>query len=76
MRRCCWGPKPGQHVKGCRLGRPLCRWRRATNPKRRVCECPAYWFPHRIGSGLCGDKGILEREQARWYAGQEEKKAS
>jgi hypothetical protein len=53
--RVCYGPGAHQHAKGCRLGRPLCRWKRAQNPKRRPCGCGAYWFPHRIDSGRCGD---------------------
>jgi len=42
------------HAPGCRLGRPLCRWRRAESPKHRPCLCSAYPFPHRPGSGYCG----------------------
>jgi hypothetical protein len=42
------------HVKGCRTGRPLCRYRRPA-----ACTCGAYHFPHRAGSGLCG-KGCWE----------------
>lgn len=52
--RRCFGPRDEQHACGCRRGRPLCRWRRATNPKRRPCFCPAYHFPHRDGGGRCG----------------------
>lgn len=39
------------HVKGCRPGRPRCRYRRPV-----PCDCPAYKFPHRQGSGLCGNR--------------------
>ncbi len=49
-----------KHAKGCRRGRPLCRWMRKTNPKRKVCGCDAYHFPHRKGSGRCGN------EKLRW----------
>ena len=44
----CWGD---EHVAGCSLSSPMCRARRA--PTR--CYCPAYHFPHRMGSGLCGN---------------------
>jgi hypothetical protein len=37
------------HVKDCRPGRPLCRYRRAA-----PCWCLAYHYPHRLGSGACG----------------------
>lgn len=50
----CWGPEDGKHKRGCRPGRPLCRWRR----KKRAqgfCHCHAYHFPHRPKSGLCGN---------------------
>ncbi len=42
------------HAPGCRPGRPLCKWRRKATSKYHVCNCPAYFFPHRSGSGLCG----------------------
>lgn len=45
----CYGPNPGQHAKGCRPGRPLCRWRRREAAKYRVCDCGKVWFPHRLG---------------------------
>lgn len=52
------------HAKGCRRGRPLCRWKRATNPKRCVCRCEAYHFPHRDGGGACryGIPAVLLRK--------------
>ena len=53
--RVCHGRRPEQHARGCRRGRPLCRWRRAENPKRRACGFDAYHFPHRIESGRCGN---------------------
>lgn len=40
---------PDNHTPTCRLGRPLCRWRRAKNPKYAVCNCTAEHFPHRAG---------------------------
>lgn len=43
-----------KHVRGCRRGRPLCRWMRRHNPKRCKCTCDAYHFPHRAGGGNCG----------------------
>jgi hypothetical protein len=46
----CWGAANHKHKPGCRKGRPLCRWRRAS-----PCTCPAYHYPHRNGSGRCGD---------------------
>ena len=48
----CHGPRDGQHAAGCRLGRPACRWRRRD---KGICLCVAYHFPHRDGSGRCGD---------------------
>lgn len=49
--RMCGGPK--KHAVGCRPGRPRCYWNRKKNKKWKICECGAYWFPHRKGSGLC-----------------------
>lgn len=43
------------HDRGCRLGRPLCKWRRSRNPKRKACGCGVYHFPHRAGGGACGN---------------------
>lgn len=43
------------HCRECRPGRPLCRYRRA-----RPCCCGAYHYPHRPGSGRCGDAAALE----------------
>lgn len=53
---------PSKHRKGCRKGRPLCRYRRAETQKYKRCSCSAYWFPHRAKSGLCGDPEKLSRE--------------
>lgn len=47
------------HNKQCRPGRPLCKKaRRAAG--QETCECPAYRFVHRKGSGECyyGKKAI------------------
>lgn len=50
----CWGKEPHKHRKGCRRGRPLCRWRRP-----RPCDCGAYHYPHREGSGRCNDLAAI-----------------
>jgi len=52
----CWGPdaRRAVHAPGCRQARPLCRFRRGATSKYHVCNCGAYWFPHRLGSGACG----------------------
>lgn len=39
------------HAHGCRPGRPRCKYRRPV-----PCDCPAYRFPHRASSGICGDR--------------------
>jgi hypothetical protein len=44
----CWGPT--HHVRDCRLGRPLCRWRRR---EKGLCYCDALHYPHRMGSDGC-----------------------
>ncbi len=56
------------HAKGCRPGRPLCRGMRRVHPKRRVCRCSAYHYPHRDGSGACalGDTPAVVRESSSW----------
>lgn len=51
---------PARHKVSCRPGRPLCRWRRKT--RWGVCLCGNYHFPHRLGSGACGDPGKLWAE--------------
>lgn len=38
---------------------------RQTNPKRSVCHCQAYHFPHRVHSGLCAP-GALDRAELAW----------
>lgn len=50
----CFGPELAKvtHSKACRLGRPLCRWRRKM--RWGVCLCGSYAYPHRLGSGNCG----------------------
>lgn len=46
----CWGPGPKQHRKGCRPGRPLCRWmRKKQAAKYSACFCGFAHFPHRRG---------------------------
>jgi hypothetical protein len=37
------------HRKGCRPGRPLCRWMRRRNPKQALCNCQHVHYPHRAG---------------------------
>lgn len=46
---------PDRHIKACRPHRPLCSWQAKVLPRYRVCVCGVYWFPHRTGSGLCGN---------------------
>ncbi len=46
MRKKCSGPT--RHAKGCRKGRPHCRWSRPS-----PCCCEAYPYPHRRASGAC-----------------------
>ena len=43
----------GERKAKCRKGRPLCR--RSDVPRNVTCNCGAYHFPHRTGSGLCLD---------------------
>lgn len=52
--------------RNCRRGRALCR--RQDNPRNLNCNCPAYHFVHRIGSGRClsNPKGV-ERMNAVVY---------
>lgn len=50
----CWGERREQHAIKCRPARPACRWRRKAMGYV-TCECPAYPFPHRVGSGSCAD---------------------
>ena len=67
-KRCC----QAEHAPGCRPGRPLCRWMAKMKPRYHVCFCDAYWFPHRSGSGLCGDP---EKQCARYFGPYEEEAA-
>jgi hypothetical protein len=61
-----------EHAKGCRPGRPLCRWmRRVRADKRGVCDCPAYHFPHRRGSGLCGHPERFWEDYSKWLEAHE-----
>lgn len=67
-RDACWRRVDGTefHVIRCRPGRPCCRYRRAQLAAKRAgetsrrglppCDCPAYPFPHRAQSGLCGNR--------------------
>jgi hypothetical protein len=67
-RDACWrrNDRVEFHVRGCRPGRPCCRYRRARLAAKRAgevarkeippCDCPAYAFPHRAQSGVCGDR--------------------
>lgn len=43
-----WCGKPG-----CRPARPLCAKMRAKTLKYQACDCGAYHYPHRRGSGRC-----------------------
>ncbi len=48
------------HSIACRPKRPLCRWRRKAGDRKngvggKMCHCDKYHFPHREGSGHCGD---------------------
>lgn len=45
------------HGRSCRPARPLCK-RRRKEAGQLVCECPSYCFPHRLGSGHCGDHKV------------------
>lgn len=47
------------HTRNCRPARPLCRWMREAGQPEKYgpCECGAYPWPHRRGSGRCG-KGL------------------
>lgn len=56
---------PFRHCKECRKGRPLCRWRRKLTKKYKKCDCDRYHFPHRMGSGRCGD----EEKYIAWMMG-------
>jgi hypothetical protein len=61
-RAVCYGTDPAHahHVKACRPGRPLCKYRRLERENRRPCYCGAYPFAHRHGSGRCGDPEKME----------------
>jgi hypothetical protein len=54
--------------RGCRRGRPLCR--RADNPRNLTCQCCAYHYPHRLGSGRClaNPKGAERMNELAWGA--------
>jgi hypothetical protein len=57
----------GTHVRRCRKARPLCRERRKESENRKPCECAAYSFPHRNGSGHCGHPERRMLEEQEWY---------
>jgi hypothetical protein len=38
---------------------------RKVQPQRRPCHCDAYLFPHRHGSGVCGNPELRFAEIAR-----------
>ncbi len=54
----CHGAYAHQHAIHCRPARPRCRWRRKANG---LCHCHAYHYPHRDGSGMCGDDAAYEK---------------
>lgn len=55
--------------KGCRKGRPLCR--RKDSKRNQTCGCPAYGWPHRVGSGRCfhSKKGAEKMNALAYGAG-------
>lgn len=52
--------------RGCRRARPLCR--RTDSARNLTCGCPAYGWPHRVGSGLCwhGSTGQERMNALAW----------
>ena len=64
MIRRCYGDT--RHAKGCRPGRPLCRWMRRVSVKHRVCRCTAAHYPHRAGwcARFGGMPAVLWKESA------------
>lgn len=54
----CHGAFRHQHAIACRPARPRCRWRRKANG---LCNCDRYHYPHRDGSGHCGDEAAYVR---------------
>jgi hypothetical protein len=68
--RCFGNGTAAHHAKGCRPGRPLCRWQRDGDAKYGVCTCGAHAFPHRRGSGLCGQAGREMMNEIVWGRGE------
>lgn len=68
--RCFGNGSAAYHAKGCRPGRPLCRWRRDGDAKYGVCTCPAYHFPHRRGGGLCAEGSGGKMNELMWGRGE------
>ena len=60
--RYCMGPKV--HAARCRPGRPRCWWQRKAS-YGPTCDCGAYGYPHRKGSGPCGDPEAMYRMLSR-----------
>lgn len=54
--------------RGCRRGRPLCR--RTDSQRNLTCQCCAYHYPHRLGSGRClaNPKGAERMNELAWGA--------
>lgn len=73
--RSCFGPDAARahHARGCRPGRPLCRFMRVRRDNRRPCGCDAYHFPHRKGSGQCSNPyhTFMSLEDWRSYRAQQ-----
>lgn len=58
LRAQCHGNQHFQkHDRRCRMARPLCKVRRR-EAGQQICECPSYPFPHRLGSGHCGQPEV------------------
>lgn len=55
------------HARGCHPKRPRCRWRRQANQKWKLCNCGAYHFTHRRGSGRCLNGKNLEAQWRHLY---------
>ena len=68
--KCFGNGTAAHHAKGCRPGRPLCRWMRAMTEKYSVCLCPVYPWPHRRGSRLCGKAGRERMNELVWGRGE------
>lgn len=63
----CHGAYAHQHSIACRPARPRCRWRRKANG---LCHCDRYPYPHRDGSGHCGnEEAYIKHLQTPRYRG-------